>query len=381
MRKTIGLAHRWLGLVFGGLLTIIGLTGALLVFYVDIDAALHPELHDRSHLSASSSPNWDQAIAKLRQTYPDKTGPWRLEVTPDGALIPARYNDPRERAGHGFAPMLVWLSADGRHVLRQSYWGDTAMTWVYNLHYQLLSGNTGGVLVGLLGMIMMMALGLGLVLWWPRGHWAKALRYKQGAAPTRQLRDQHKLIGLAAFLPLALLGLTGAMLALPSPTAALLGAFGAPPAASVRPVSDQHIGTQIPVHQAIAIGRRYWPTGKLAWIEVPGRDNGVFVLRIQLPGDPSRRFPRSYIWVDQYRGTIVGAQDVRTLGSGAALLSWLHPLHDGSAGGIWLRLIICLSGITPLALWWTGRCRARLRAAHARNSACKRAESTIRLLG
>ena len=208
-RRFLSRAHRWLGVCLGGPFALIGLTGSLLIFYVEIDRAVHPALHAPVLSGGTSSPNWDQAVSTLRRTYPDKQGPWRLEVTPDQRFIPARYYDPPERAGQAFAPMLVWLSADGTHVLRQDYWGDTAMTWLYDLHYRLMLGEAGAILIGLEGLALIFALLIGMVLWWPRGSWAKALRYKSQAAPSRRLRDQHKLLGLASIVPLVLLAFGG----------------------------------------------------------------------------------------------------------------------------------------------------------------------------
>lgn len=92
---------------------------ALLAFYPEIDALLHPEIR----AEAPAAPGWDRALAKLRAAYPDKTGPWRLEVTGEPGVIQARYYNPPERAGHAFRPMMVWLSPDGGAVLRRDYWG------------------------------------------------------------------------------------------------------------------------------------------------------------------------------------------------------------------------------------------------------------------
>ncbi len=113
--------HLWLGLSVGMILVLISLSGAAIVFYVELDRWLHPE--PKLQKPHAGEPDWEQAVRTLRAAYPDKTGPWRLEVTPDQQLIPARYNQPQETKGLHFAPLLVWLSADGSQVLRQDYWG------------------------------------------------------------------------------------------------------------------------------------------------------------------------------------------------------------------------------------------------------------------
>ena len=44
VRKALVALHRWLGLTAGAFLLILGLTGCLLVFENEIDAALNPKL-------------------------------------------------------------------------------------------------------------------------------------------------------------------------------------------------------------------------------------------------------------------------------------------------------------------------------------------------
>ncbi|MFM2372531.1 MAG: hypothetical protein RIS85_2253, partial [Pseudomonadota bacterium] len=43
-RTIVRKAHLWLGLGLGALFALLGLTGSLLVFYQEIDAALHPHI-------------------------------------------------------------------------------------------------------------------------------------------------------------------------------------------------------------------------------------------------------------------------------------------------------------------------------------------------
>lgn len=196
--------HMWLGLSVGMILVLISLSGAAIVFYVELDRWLHPQL--QMPMPRSGEPDWEHAVRTLRATYPDKTGPWRLEVTSDQQLIPARYNQPPETRGQHFAPLLVWLSADGLQVLRQDYWGQSLLTWLYNLHYQLLLGATGTLLLGYLGIATLVLLTSGLLAWWPRkGQWRKSLQFKPRRSKSGLLYDWHKTVGLCCLLPLLLL--------------------------------------------------------------------------------------------------------------------------------------------------------------------------------
>ncbi len=357
MRAFIRLLHLWLGLTLGGLFVLLGLTGSLLVFYPEIDAALHPELS----VAGFGPADWDRALATVRRTYPDKTGPWRFEVTDQPGAIPARYNNPPETAARDFAPMMVWLAPDGSRVLRRDYWGDYAMTFVYDLHFRLLLGETGGIVLGYAGLALVVLLLTGLWQWWPRRSWSKALRIKLGAHNIRKLRDIHKTGGLAAGLALLLLSATGVMLELPDESDRVLSALFGPVDAIPAPVSRSDHGRQISVATALARARTLFPDARLAWIEAPGAGSGAFRIRMQQPGDPSIRFPHSFVWVDQYSGKVLSTTDSQRARRSSTINNWVHPLHDGDAGGFPLRIAYVVTGLVPLLLFVTGWMRWRLR--------------------
>jgi uncharacterized iron-regulated membrane protein len=350
--------HLWLGLVLGGLLVLLGLTGSVLAFYPEIDALLHPEIR----VEGSGPPDWDRALATVRSAYPDKLGPWRFEVTDKPGAIPARYYDPPERAGYVFRPMMVWLSPDGEQVLRRDYWGEYAMTFIYDLHYRLLLGKQGGELLGWLGFALLALLLSGLWAWWPRGSWAKALRIKPHAPPQRSLRDWHKITGLIGLVFLVLLTVTGIMLELPEQSDKALNAIGLPvdTAPHVHQTDSAPNVPTVSPSQAINTAKSVLPQARLAWIETPAATGGTYKLRMQVPGDPSYRFPHSYVWVDSTTGRVMAVQDARNASAGTVVNNWLHPLHDGSAAGIWGRALIAVVGVLPVVLFVTGWMRWRL---------------------
>ena len=353
LRRAVRKLHLWLGLGLGGLFVLLGLTGSVLVFYPELDALLHPDIR----VEGEAPPDWDRALATVRAVYPDKHGGWRFEVTDKPGAIPARYYNPPERTGYDFRPMMVWLSPDAGAVLRRDYWGEYAMTFIYDLHYRLLLGVTGAAILGWTGFVLLALLLSGLWAWWPRGAWTKALRFKRGAAPQRILRDWHKLAGLSGLAFLLILTATGIMLELPEESNAALGAISLPvddppplpelsSAASASPV--------VPPSAAIAIAMEQLPGGRVAWIETPHQSGGVYRLRMQVRGDPSFRFPHSFVWVDGASGAVLAVQDAREASSGTTINNWIHPLHDGSAGGLAGRILVAATGLLPLCLFLTG---------------------------
>lgn len=365
-RSLLRRIHLWLGLSLGLPFAALALTGSALVFYIELDSWLHPEIRAQQAGPAPdwASPVWDQSLATARARWPQATGKWSFEVTGKPGAIPARYYAPvaGHATGHGHAdPLMLWFSADGRHVLRQARWGDYLMTFLYDVHRNFLVGDLGNLIVGWTGVAALLLLATGLAAWWPRGRWRKALAYKRDAAPIRRLYDLHKLVGLASLLLLLILSASGALLALPAEKNWLLAKLVAPVIAVPAPASTSAAGRQIPIRQALAAAHGALPDGRIAWIDVPGPGDGVFRFRAQVAGDPTRRFPYSFVFVDQYTGKVLAVHDARKGTASTTISNWIRPLHDGSIAGLPTRILAVISGLAPAILVVTGLLRWRRR--------------------
>lgn len=359
-RVIVRRVHLWLGLTVGILFAFTGLTGSVLVFYPAIDAAVNPAL--RAVPAGARPVSWQAVADVLRREHPTRTGAWRIEVTEDGGAIPVRYYRPKETADHDFAPLLAWVDPVRLTTIRTGFWGDTLVTWIYDLHYRLLLDKPGGIAMGIAGIVMLVLIVSGVWAWWPRpGGWWRALRFKRDAAPIRRLYDWHKLGGLAGLLLLLIVTATGVMLDLPDqfrPLIAHVSPLYRLPALKIEPRR-----ATIPIDQLIAVARRRFPDGTLAWIETPANATAPVRINLARPGEPSRRFPRTNVWLDPHGGRIVAARDGRAESGGDTVLNWLHPLHGGEAFGVVGRLLVLAAGLIPFLLFATGLLRWRRRTA------------------
>ena len=183
LRVTMRRVHLWLGLTIGVLFAFAGLTGSLLVFYPEIDAVLSPVL--RAVPSEARPASWQAVVDTLHREHPARTGAWRIEVSGEGGAIPVRYYTPKETTGRAFAPLLAWVDPVRLTTIRAGFWGDTLVTWIYDLHYRLLLEEPGGIAMGIAGIVMLVLLASGIWAWWPRaGGWWRALRFKTHALPS-----------------------------------------------------------------------------------------------------------------------------------------------------------------------------------------------------
>lgn len=348
--------HLWSGLSLGLLLAVLGITGAALVFYIEIDAALHPAVQStQSGVAADwDAAVWDEVLATARREFADPQGDWSFEINGSGGPIPARFYPSQQHHGHHAERVMVWFSADGQQVVRAEPWGQYLMSWLYELHMHLLAAEPGRLVVGWGGLATLLLLVSGIINWWPRGSWRNALSFKRKALAIRRLRDLHKHGGIWGLLLLVLLVFTGALLALPEVKTQVLTALVAAPDELPQPRSAQTAATRIPLTQALTTAHNALPDAQLAFVDVPGDATAPYRMRVQVPGDPHRRFPGSYVFVDQYSGQVLAVHDIRQGNAATRIAAWIRAIHDGSIGGICTRMLAIIIGLLPAALFVTG---------------------------
>lgn len=360
IRRFISAAHLYLGLTLGGAFALLGLTGSFLVFYPEIDQFLNPELQIRKQIT--NVINVQNLFNQLHIQFPQRKGTWRIEL-PRGSDQPvfARYLKPEEKDPNLFSPLVVALDPITGNVINARFWGDYVVTWIYNLHYSLLAGKTGTLLVSVIGISFLITVFIGFYLWIPRGknRFIKAIP-KIRSGTKRAIYDLHSYSGAYGSFLLLLLILTGIGLATPQWLNPLVNQFSSrwekQKMESAIPFNSI---TRIDSDKAISISLKRFPNSHVRWIEAPSTIEGTYVLRVKQSGEPSDRFPNSYIWIDQFNGQVLGVRDALKVSAGDVFFDWLHPLHNGEALGLLGRWIVFFTGLIPTFLLITGLIRWR----------------------
>ncbi|PWC34727.1 hypothetical protein TSO352_26990 [Azospirillum sp. TSO35-2] len=365
VRRIVLTLHLTLGLAVGALLALTALTGSLLVFYVDIDRMLTPELVVPG--GAGGAVPLDRVVQSLREAHPHRSGGWRLELPqgPDHPIM-ARYMKPEETAGASFAPLMVAVNPYSGEVLSSRFWGRTAMTWVYDLHYLLLAGDGGRMVLSVGGIASLLILASGVYLWWPAaGKWGRALRPRIRSGFVRQVFDIHALSGVYGGLVLLPLIVTGVVMEQPDwvkPLVERLSPLTPAPTVAPAPAGTAAGGAAIGADAALAAALARFPQAAPRWVEVPGQGGGAYHIRLFQAGEPGWRFPKTSVWVNGGDGAILDLRDPARWTAGDAFFGWQHPLHNGECFGLCCRILVAVAGLLPALLLATGVVRWRQKA-------------------
>lgn len=345
MRRLVLQVHLWLGLVAGALLALVSLTGSLLVFHYEIDAALNPDwmaapadgevIGPSSALAAARAAAGD--IAVLHLPRPDR--PVYVAEAPGEHRNAELFID----AGTG--------AIRGRRDPDASVMGV-----VYDLHNALLLGDNGELTVGFVGVAALVSLATGLYLWWPRKRkFRQALTLKRRAGPVRRNYDWHRVLGAWSLPILVVLFFSGVYLAFPNTVSGLVGTITpltpfSPPPASGEPAGRNDIGAD----GALAAARSHWPEAAARSIYPPVGGLDAWLITLQRPGDPRLYAASSGVAVHRYTGEIVSTLDPQHGTVGDAVINWQYPLHTGEAFGLAGRVAVLLFGLLPPLMLVTG---------------------------
>jgi len=364
--------HLWLGLSIGLLFALLGLTGSALVFYPQIDEFFNPQLSVETGCQHHSLDGIYQA---LREAHPERSSGWRLELpSAQQSVLTARYMAPAETADETFAPLLVSINPC---TLEQTprFWGQTLMTWIYQLHFELLQDLNGRLLLAIVGLLVMVSIIGGVYLWWPSrwSKWPQALRWRKSQHPMRNNLQLHNLAALYSLPVLTGLVLTGVILEQPDwfrpITANILPTTTGPDLSVLQ--SEKHTKNQahtpISLEQVLQISQQSFPDGDVRWLYVPADTGGIVMVRIFnddfLHGEASYRFANNKLWIDRSSGSVVAQRRIRDATAGDLFWQWLHPLHNGEAFGLIGKILVFISGLIPALLVWTGVRRWRQKQA------------------
>lgn len=341
---------------------LISLTGSFLVFYQAIDEWLNPER--RTVVASGPYRSFEDMVAAARAARPDLPGPYGLflpQARP--GVVEAWFKTTAGEAGHG-QDIEVAIDPYRAEVLnRGRVWGRTVVSFIYEVHQAWLLDEVGEAVVGCVGLLLVLSIGSGVYLWWPKaGRYRQAITFNPQGSGIRRYYDLHKLSGIAGSLVLLVLAFTGLYLEFPNYVVPLVKALLPVPVETERYSTVIQDARPIPVDRAVAIAMQRLPDSELKWIGLPQQAGDAFQVGLRRPEEVRRTSSDSVVWLDQYSGEVLHVRDWRQLTAGETVLAWLFPLHNGEAFGLTGQWIVFFTGFIPLVLyvtalrmWWLKR--------------------------
>lgn len=363
--RTFLQVHLWLGLVSGLYLTIVCVTGAALVFRIELQRAWHPHLFTPSATGVLVEP--EIVMDQVQRAYPD----YRLA----GVDVPTAAR-PTYLAYVTSGPRFLTVLIDPAtaRVLGELPERSFVRT-IQDLHFDLLSGRTGRVVNGIGAGCLLAMCATGLVVWWPaRGQWRRAFSVDLRRAGRRLVWDLHRAVGIWTLAALAMWAITGLYFVFPAPFRAVIRSIS-PISASKPPTSGPEPASSASVprptwHALIDRARQERPNLHVARVVVPSSAQGAFqVLFSEESPTPVGRGTLTSVYLDQFTGALLPTSSPRRT-TGDAIVAWLSALHIGHFGGLVTKVIWVVFGLAPpllfvtgFLLWWTRVMRPRAAAA------------------
>lgn len=339
--------HRYIGLAVGIILVIVGLTGSLLVFEHEMDDwAIQQRFgHVVAQEQRLSTATLVDNVKAAYVNHPD----WQVgqvQMLPKQEFYTIRLNRPDDTQWEVFVNPYTGIIMGDRQ-------RETALfSRVVELHYTLLVGNTGMVLVGIAAFLLVILSITGIVLWPGWRKLSGGFKIKWNANPKRLNFDIHKVAGIITVVFLAAIAITGFCwnfyeYAEPAIYAATFTLK--PPEVKSTLVNGK---PTLKLDEILRRSNIALPGAANTFINLPKTPDEVFEIYKKVPGD-SENF-NSYVKLDQFNGKVLYVQDSRRGGLGDRVLNSFTPLHYGTFGGLPTRILYVFVGLAPLVLFITG---------------------------
>ncbi|TWT15194.1 PepSY domain-containing protein [Reyranella sp. CPCC 100927] len=380
--------HRFVGLALAGFLVIAGLTGSLLVWNEELDAALNPHLF-RVVPPAPDAPMLDVLV--LRDMTAARTAEsirsfWLRPPAPGHTHI---FQPDRERVEQ------IFVDPYTGNILGRRVWDDISegignlMPFLYRLHYALLLGEAGQLIFGIVALLWTLDCFIGAYLTFPPSvpsapagafwsQWAKSWRLRWWGGFYRFNVDVHRAGGLWLWAMLLVLAWSSVAFNLRDVYEPTMRALFAHQQEIERPaLSAPRYDPSLRWPQALTVARhlmanearqRGFTIAAEDWfLHDPERNVYVYDVRTSL--DISERQGKTRIVFDADNGALLHVHLPSGAAAGDTIYSWIATLHQAHIWGLPFRTFMTLMGLvvaalslTGIVIWWKKREARRYRS-------------------
>lgn len=363
MRRLFARIHLWLSVPLGLILTVVSLTGALLVFEPEITRALDPHLYRVTPPAGGRALTPSQLTARLRGQLSDSLPIASLQMEADPAATWRITLGAPARGSWSVDPYTGRLLGEVKRpaLFRQVR---SLHRWLFDAPASRNGSSAGRRVIGTASLLMAVILASGLVIWIPRSR--KALRHRLKITARygrpRLWYDCHVALGFYAAAALLVMALTGPTWSFEWYRKAAVGLFGGSRTseAGAAAVAGGQSGSAAAAPQPGRAGtatdpevwdlvaeelRREWPAARSFTL---GHDTATIVR-----GDGHVRRSDT-VTFDPADGRLRQIVRFEELPAAQRLRAWFYALHTGSWGGLFTRILYLLAALVGASLPLTG---------------------------
>ncbi|WP_395406171.1 PepSY-associated TM helix domain-containing protein [Pseudoduganella sp. UC29_106] len=340
--------HKWTSLVCTVFMLLLCLTGLPLIYHHEIGHLLGNEVEAPELPANTPKANLDKVIAAAKAQYPDKKMLY-MSQEPDEPNI---WN--MTLGAHGTDPDFKSVAVDARtaQALPTPQFEGSFIAVMFHLHVDLYAGLWGKLFLGFMGLLLLVAIVSGVVLYAPFMRKLDFGTVRRDRAPRLKWLDLHNLLGIVTLVWAFVVGATGmintwADLMLKYWQATEMADMVAP-YRNAPPL--QQFGS---IQQSIGNALAREPGMKLGFVAFPGTPyTSEHHFGIFLRGDTA-------LTSRLYKPVLVDAQtaqitDSRELPWYLTAMLVSQPLHFGDYGGGWMQFLWAMLDLATIIVLGSG---------------------------
>jgi len=339
--------HRYIGLVVGLLLIIVGLTGSLLVFEHELDQMILQRRFGQvtvqeQRLSLSK-------IAEIVTTAYRDRPEFKLaqfDIPPDVETYKLRLRNDKDE------DLEVFVNPHTGAILGDRSRETAFFSRVVELHYTLFAKDVGRIVVGVVAFLLCLLSITGLMLW---PGWRKLIagfKIKWDAHPKRVNFDIHKVAGITSVVFLSMIALSGFcwnFYEYAEPAIYALTLTPKPPELKSTVTTGK---SPLSIDEMAQRADVALPGAITTFISIPTKPDGVFSVYKKQPQDAQNY--ANVVQLDHYSGKVLRVVNSQTATLGDRILNAFVPMHYGTFWGLPSRILYVFVGLAPLILFITG---------------------------
>ena len=353
------ICHRWVGIIAGLPIALIGLSGSLILLAPLLLALQYDDLLERTDTTVKQGTSPAAWVAAVRAVNTEKleiiavSAPNSSPIAADTALVIGHTHEGPEGHYH-----RVFSVNPDTGQLQGYYDFETAYAYIpVAIHTSLMIPMIGLDLVAVIGVILLFSSATGIYLWWPRPKtWKAAFRFKTSARGLARWFSLHNVIGLYSAIAIFILSATGVWILKPEwvePAVKIATPIRGAPSASLIASKDACAGPTT-AESALNLAIAHLPGTKLAYLVSPEEDRKFFEINFSNADSWTVRDGDTTGYVDPNCAKIVDTIYGDDLSVGEATKRATVSMHNGLMFGTIGQAFVFLSGLALPVLYVSG---------------------------